>query len=165
MMADTVNDTAPVQKPPATPGMAGAALHWALVTLGPILAALLLSGGVLLAAGADPLAYYGLVLQRGLLSWLGLQESLSRMAPLLFLAAGLIVAFRAGIWNLETPAAFYVRVAQNHPSVLFYSTSHNATGYDEDMNPDQIDGVHDPRDTWSANNAKLALRATKRGRS
>jgi hypothetical protein len=56
-------------------------------------------------------------------------------------------------------AAFYVRVAQNHPSVVFYSTSHNATGYDEDMNPDQIDGVHNPRDTWSANNAKLALRA------
>ena len=24
--------------------------------------------------------------------------------------------------------------------------SHNATGYDEDMNPDLIDGVHDPRD-------------------
>jgi beta-galactosidase len=56
-------------------------------------------------------------------------------------------------------AAFYVRVAQNHPSVVFYSMSHNATGYDQDMNPDQIDGTHDPRDNWSANNAKLALRA------
>ena len=37
--------------------------------------------------------------------------------------------------------------------------SHNATGYDEDMNPDLIDGVHDPRETWARNNAKLALRA------
>ena len=37
--------------------------------------------------------------------------------------------------------------------------SHNATGYDEDMNPDMIDGLHDPRDAWALNNAKLALRA------
>jgi hypothetical protein len=40
-----------------------------------------------------------------------------------------------------------------------YSMSHNATGYNEDMNPDMIDGIHDPRDEWSARNAKLALRA------
>jgi hypothetical protein len=54
-------------------------------------------------------------------------------------------------------AAFYVRAAQNHPSVVFYSMSHNATGYEQDMDPDLIDGVHDPRK--SANNVKLALRA------
>ena len=56
-------------------------------------------------------------------------------------------------------AAYYVGVAHNHPSVVFYSTSHNATGYEEDMNPDLIDGLHDPRDRWSSNNAVLALRA------
>ena len=38
-------------------------------------------------------------------------------------------------------AEFYVRVAQNHPSVVFYSMSHNATGYADDMNPDMIDGI------------------------
>src|SRR3954468_18936630 len=37
--------------------------------------------------------------------------------------------------------------------------SHNATGYAEDMNPDLIGAPGDPRDTWAANNAKLALRA------
>jgi hypothetical protein len=56
-------------------------------------------------------------------------------------------------------AEFYVGVAGNHPSVVFYSMSHNATGYNEDMNPDMIDGLKDPRDTWSLNNSKLALRA------
>ncbi|HEY7312651.1 MAG TPA: glycoside hydrolase family 2 TIM barrel-domain containing protein [Gemmataceae bacterium] len=57
-------------------------------------------------------------------------------------------------------AEFYVRAARNHPSVVAYSMSHNATGYDEDMNPDLIDGINDPRDdTWSRNNAKLARRA------
>jgi hypothetical protein len=56
-------------------------------------------------------------------------------------------------------AAVFVRAAQNHPSVVAYSMSHNATGYDEDMNPDRIDGIGDPReDAWSRNNAKLALR-------
>jgi beta-galactosidase len=56
-------------------------------------------------------------------------------------------------------AEFYVRAAQNHPSVVMYSMSHNATGYSEDMNPDMIDGVSDPRDRRSLKNAKLALRA------
>jgi hypothetical protein len=56
-------------------------------------------------------------------------------------------------------AAFYVKVAQNHPSVVAYSMSHNATGYDEDMNPDLIDGLKDVRGRWGQGNAKLALRA------
>jgi len=56
-------------------------------------------------------------------------------------------------------AEFYVGAAGNHPSVVMYSTSHNATGYGEDMNPDLIDGVHDKRDSWAANNLKKALRA------
>jgi len=56
-------------------------------------------------------------------------------------------------------AEFYVRVAQNHPSVVAYAMSHNATGYEEDMNPDMIDGLHDPRDQWARRNAELALRA------
>ncbi len=56
-------------------------------------------------------------------------------------------------------AAFYVRVAQNHPAVVFYSTSHNGAGYSEDMNPDLIDGVHEPRDQWSARGAERARRA------
>ena len=58
-------------------------------------------------------------------------------------------------------AAFYVRVAQNHPSVVFYSTSHNGAGYSEDMNPDLLDGVHEPRDQWSARGAQRARRAER----
>ncbi len=56
-------------------------------------------------------------------------------------------------------AASYVREAGNHPSIVFYSMSHNATGYSDDMNPDMIDGRSGPRDNWSRNNASLALRA------
>jgi hypothetical protein len=56
-------------------------------------------------------------------------------------------------------AAFYVRAAQNHPAVVMYSMSHNATGYNDDMNPEMIDGLQDSRDTWALKNARLALRA------
>ncbi|MCY2992124.1 MAG: hypothetical protein NTY19_30225 [Planctomycetota bacterium] len=56
-------------------------------------------------------------------------------------------------------ASFYVRVAGSHPSVAFYSLSHNSTGYDEDMNPDLIDGIHSARNQWAGNNVKRALMA------
>jgi hypothetical protein len=56
-------------------------------------------------------------------------------------------------------AAHYAAVAGNHPSVVFYSTSHNATGYEQDMNPDLIDGRVDPREQWGMRNEKIALRA------
>ena len=39
-------------------------------------------------------------------------------------------------------AEFYVRQVQNHPSVVFYSTSHNGTGYADQQNPDRIDGKY-----------------------
>jgi simple sugar transport system permease protein len=77
-----------------------------MITLAPIFISLVLAGCVLLAVGVDPLAYYGFVVERGLLSPLGLQQTLTRMAPLLFIAAGLIVAFRAGMWNLGGDGQF-----------------------------------------------------------
>ncbi len=56
-------------------------------------------------------------------------------------------------------AEFYTRVAGNHPSVVFYATSHNGCGYADDMNPDLIDGLVD-RSAWSrGRNVREALRA------
>lgn len=55
-------------------------------------------------------------------------------------------------------AKFYTRVAGNHPSVIFYSMNHNACGYNDDMNPDMIDGLTRPDSQWSAKNVKKALR-------
>ncbi|MFC2090872.1 hypothetical protein ACFLT1_08865, partial [Bacteroidota bacterium] len=56
-------------------------------------------------------------------------------------------------------ALFYTKVAGNHPSVVFYSMSHNACGYTDDMNPDKIDGLIRTASEWSDNNARKALRA------
>jgi simple sugar transport system permease protein len=82
------------------------ALAAALRVLVPILLALIVGGLVLEVLGKDPLAYYGFVLERGLLRPGGLQETVTRMAPLLLIAAGLIVAFRAGLWNLGSDGQF-----------------------------------------------------------
>lgn len=77
-----------------------------LLMAAPILAALVISGAILAAAGVDPFEYYAYVFQKGLFSAVGVQQTLTRMAPLLFIAAGLIIAFRAGIWNLGTDGQF-----------------------------------------------------------
>jgi general nucleoside transport system permease protein len=84
------------------------ALRALLTALLPVGAALLLCGMMLLAVGVDPIAYYGIVLERGLLTARGLQESITRAAPLLLIAASLIVSFRAGLWNLGVDGQFLI---------------------------------------------------------
>ena len=73
---------------------------------GPVILAFAVGALVLLALGKNPIDYYAFVFRRGLLSWPGLQETITRSAPLLLIAAGLIVAFRAGIWNLGVDGQF-----------------------------------------------------------
>jgi simple sugar transport system permease protein len=92
--------------PPTRRADIGPLLRRIAMTLGPVLAALVIGGLVLLALGVDPIAYYAYVVQRGLFSPSGIQATLTRMAPLLLIAASLIVAFRAGIWNLGGDGQF-----------------------------------------------------------
>lgn len=84
----------------------GAWLRSAVLSLGPIVAALAASGALLLAFGVSPLDYYQAVIRRGLLSPSGVQETFTRMAPLLLIATSLTMAFRAGIWNLGGDGQF-----------------------------------------------------------
>ena len=101
-MAARIDDSAAERRREAT----GARLRVVAMTVGPLLVALGLAAMILLALGVDPLAYYAYVLQRGLISPSGLQATATRMAPLLLIAASLIVAFRAGIWNLGGDGQF-----------------------------------------------------------
>ncbi len=103
---DPVTDDLAADAPAASGGFLGEALHIAFLTVVPILAALVVTGLILLAVGVDPIRYYGFVVERGLLSPSGRQQTLTRMAPLLFIAAGLIVAFRSGLWNLGGDGQF-----------------------------------------------------------
>ncbi len=77
--AETSAPAAPAQSPGGA--MARLILFGTLRTLLPVLLALLVGAVVLLLLGADPLAYYGYVLKRGLLTWSGLQETISTVSP------------------------------------------------------------------------------------
>lgn len=77
----------------------------------PIILALVVGALMLAVLDKNPLDYYAYVVERGILSWGGLQETLIRMAPLLLIAAGLIVAFRAGIWNLGGDGQYLLAAA------------------------------------------------------
>lgn len=83
-----------------------AALARAAMSVGPVVIALCITGGLLLVMGVNPLAYYGFILQKGLMTPSGLQATLTRMGPLLLIAASLMVAFRAGLWNLGGDGQF-----------------------------------------------------------
>jgi simple sugar transport system permease protein len=80
-------------------------------SIGPILLGLVAGGILLLLTGRNPLAFYGDILKRGLFSSSGVQDSITRMAPLLLMAAGLIVAFRANIWNIGGDGQFLLAAA------------------------------------------------------
>ena len=82
-----------------------------LIALTPIVLALIVMGILLVALGRDPFTFYADMFQRGLIEWEGLQESIIRSAPLLLIAAGLIVAFRANLWNLGGDGQFLIGAA------------------------------------------------------
>jgi len=71
-----------------------------LTSIGPIILAFIASGLLLAILGRDPIAFYHDLLEAGVLRASGLQDSITRMAPVLLIGAGLIVAFRASLWNL-----------------------------------------------------------------
>ena len=48
---------------------------------GPVILAFAVGALVLLALGKNPIDYYAFVFRRGLLSWPGLQETITRSAP------------------------------------------------------------------------------------
>jgi simple sugar transport system permease protein len=110
----------PVDTGPAVTRGRDALFATARVAL-PILLALLVGAAILLALGKDPIAYYVYVVERGLFRWSGLQATFTRAAPLLLIAAGLIIAFRAGIWNLGVDGQFLlgaVLIAAISPALI-----------------------------------------------
>ena len=86
-------------------------LKASLTAIVPILLALGCMGILLAVLGREPFTFYADMFQRGLFEWEGFQESIIRSAPLLLIAAGLIVAFRANLWNLGGDGQFLLGAA------------------------------------------------------
>lgn len=78
------------------------AAHFAplLTSLAAVVAAMLLGGIFLAIRGKDPVAAFAMLFSRGLGTSYGISESLIRMAPLLIVSTGLVIALRAGVWNI-----------------------------------------------------------------
>ena len=76
----------------------------------PVLLALAAGALLLLALGRDPLTFYRAVWTGGVAAgaW---QDSAIAMAPFLLIAAGLILIFRAGLWNLGYNGQFLLAAA------------------------------------------------------
>ena len=82
-----------------------------VASLIPAILALVATGLLLVILGRDPIAVLQRHAERGLLEWPGFQESIIRMAPLMLIAAGLIIAFRANLWNLGADGQFLLGAA------------------------------------------------------
>lgn len=92
-----------------------------LRSVGPIVLSLIACGLILLAIGRDPLAFYVNIVTAGLLRPSGLQDTITRMAPVLLIAGGLMVVFRANLWNLGSDGQFLLAaamVAGTGPAVM-----------------------------------------------
>ncbi|MDI6023878.1 ABC transporter permease [Leucobacter sp. UT-8R-CII-1-4] len=79
-------------------------------TVAPIVLALVAGGLLIALLGADPFMFYANVWQLGT-QGAGLQQSLTAMAPLLLVALGLIIAFRAQLWNLGYGGSYLLSAA------------------------------------------------------
>lgn len=118
-MTSPVSTTEAPAAPASSPG--SAIVDGLVRSVGPIVLALSTCAVLLALIGRDPAAFYVDILQAGILRPSGLQDSITRMAPILLVAAGLIVAFRAGMWNLGSDGQYLLAaafVAGTAPGVL-----------------------------------------------
>lgn len=79
-------------------------------TIAPILLALVVGGLIIWAMGVNPLRFYGDIFYLGV-AGTGWQKTLTAMAPLLIIGLGLIIAFRAQLWNLGYNGTYLLSAA------------------------------------------------------
>lgn len=79
--------------------------------LAPVIAiaiAFVLCGGLIAAAGVNPLTAYAGMFKGALGSRLSITETLTRAVPLIFTGLAAAVAFRARVWNIGGEGQFYI---------------------------------------------------------
>ncbi len=74
--------------------------------MAPLLLAFSCSAIILLLLDTNPFEYYGYIFKRCLNNSLGFEAVLLKMTPLLCISAGIMVAFKSGIWNLGGDGQF-----------------------------------------------------------
>ncbi len=106
-----MSEAAATVEPTGGAGRVAALADAGIRSLGPIVLALVAGAVILLALGRNPIVFYGDIVEGGIGRSTGLQDSVTRMAPLLLIAAALVVVFRANIWNLGIDGQFLLAAA------------------------------------------------------
>jgi simple sugar transport system permease protein len=108
--AAEAREASPTREAPARSRQLAPVGDFLLRSILPLVLALGAGAIILAAIGVDPIKYYKDIYVGGieLSAW---QDSVMRMAPLLLMAVGLIVVFRAGIWNLGMDGQFLLAAA------------------------------------------------------
>ncbi len=88
--------------------LTAASLTPLITSLVAIMLAFLVGGIFLEIRGKDAFAAHRILFERSLGDRDGLTESLKQMAPLLIVSGGLLIALRAGIWNIGIDGQFLV---------------------------------------------------------
>lgn len=73
-----------------------------------VLAALLVGGGLMAIAGANPVLAYTALFRESLTTYYGFGNTLTKMTPLLLVSLGVLVALRAGQFNLGGEGQIYM---------------------------------------------------------
>ena len=71
-----------------------------LISLGAILAAIIVTGFIFWAYGVNPFSAYATIAERTLFNGRGFSEVVRKSVPLLLAGVGLVLAFRAPFWNI-----------------------------------------------------------------
>ncbi len=77
----------------------------------PVIGGLILGAVILALLGRNPWTFYSDLFHAGLVSHQGWQAMLTRLAPLVLMSAGYVVAFRAGLWNIGGDGQFLLAAA------------------------------------------------------
>ncbi len=115
MSTKTVSAEAPLARrpEPARSRLGDRVFDVCVRSLFPVILAICAGAILLLALGRNPVSFYQDIWQGGVSGggWDAWQDSAIRMAPLLLIAAGLTVIFRANIWNLGYNGQFLLGAA------------------------------------------------------
>ena len=109
-----VNEASRGSAPVVGSSIPSAGRHWGRTfwqRAAPVVYGLIAGGVLLLVMGKNPIAFYWTTLESGLLTWSGLMQTIIRLAPLLLMSAGFIVAFQAGLWNIGGDGQFLLAAA------------------------------------------------------
>ncbi|MDE5103954.1 MAG: ABC transporter permease, partial [Trichodesmium sp. St19_bin2] len=73
-----------------------------------VLAALLAGAGLMILAKTNPVTAYTALFQESLTTYFGFSNTLSKTTPLLLVSLGILIALRAGLFNLGGEGQIYM---------------------------------------------------------